>query len=273
MTPKISVLMGIYNCAATLPDAIDSILAQTYPHWELIMCDDGSKDDTYAVAEGYRQRYPDKIILLQNEQNMGLNKTLNRCLELATGAYIARMDGDDLSMPERFEKEITFLESRPDLAIVSCPMVYFDEKGEWGWGREIPKPRFAHMIFGTPHCHAPCMVRTEAFRAVKGYSEDPRTLRAEDYDLWFRMYGAGFRGENLPDFLYKMRDDENAFHRRKFKYALHETYVRWHGYRLLKIPFWGYPVALRPIIVGLLPKFIYQPLHRYRLRKRKKVRS
>ena len=94
--------MGIYNCADTLAAAIDSILAQTYTDWELILCDDGSADRTYEVAEDYRSRYPEKIVLLKNERNMGLNYTLNRCLEQAKGAYIARMDGDDVSLPHRF---------------------------------------------------------------------------------------------------------------------------------------------------------------------------
>ena len=75
---KISVIMGIYNCAATLPEAIDSILAQTFTDWQLIMCDDGSIDDTFTVAKAYQDRYPQKIILLHNEENKGLNHTLNQ---------------------------------------------------------------------------------------------------------------------------------------------------------------------------------------------------
>ena len=88
--------MGIYNCAKTLPEAIDSILAQTYSNWELIMCDDGSSDDTYAIAEKYKITYPNKIKLIKNEKNLGLNATLNNCLKYVDGNYIARMDGDDI---------------------------------------------------------------------------------------------------------------------------------------------------------------------------------
>ena len=106
MAPKISVLMGIYNCAQTLPAAIDSILAQTEKDWELILCDDGSQDDTCLVAERYRQQYPEKIVLLKNERNMGLNATLNRCLKAARGEFIARMGGDDLCERERFRKQL-----------------------------------------------------------------------------------------------------------------------------------------------------------------------
>ena len=132
MSVKISVLMGIYNCADTLPEAIDSLLAQTETDWELILCDDGSEDETPAVAQTYQNRFPEKIILIRNPRNMGLNHTLNRCLEQAKGCFIARMDGDDISVPTRLEEEVSALEAHPEMAIVSCPMIYFDEDGQWG---------------------------------------------------------------------------------------------------------------------------------------------
>ena len=122
--PKISIIMGIYNCAETLPEAIDSVLTQTFSDWQLILCDDGSKDNTYGIAKEYQGRFPEKILLLQNEQNMGLNHTLNRCLQVASGEYVARMDGDDISLPTRLEKEAAFLDAHPEYAIVSTPMIF-----------------------------------------------------------------------------------------------------------------------------------------------------
>lgn len=261
MSKKVSIIMGIYNCGNTLADAIDSILAQTYTNWELVLCDDGSADNTLLIAMDYLKEYPYRIKLLQNHTNLGLNKTLNRCLEQATGEYIARMDGDDLSLPNRLEREAAFLDEHPEYAIVSCPMIYFDEHGDWGTGASIAAPQSRDFVRGTPFCHAPSMVRAEAFRAVKGYSENPRTLRAEDYYLWFCMYAAGYRGANLPDPLYKMRDDENAYKRRRFRYALNEAYVRFSGYRMLRLPLRCYIYTLRPILVNLLPRPLYQFLH------------
>lgn len=263
MQPKISILMGIYNCAKTLPEAVDSILAQTYPHWELILCDDGSSDDTYAVAEGYRQQYPEKIILLKNARNMGLNHTLNHCLQHATGEYIARMDGDDISMPERFEKELRFLQTHPEYAIVSCPMIYFDENGDFRTGGcACETPQSAMLVRGTVHCHAPCMVRTEAIRRVGGYSVDKKLLRVEDWHLWMKLYAAGYRGRNLTEPLYKMRDDRAATGRRKFKYRFNEVYVCCLVIKTFHLPCWNYVFALRPILVGLLPGPVYHYLHR-----------
>ena len=99
--------MGIYNCAATLAEALDSLYAQTYHNFKIILCDDGSSDDTYAVAKQYADAH-DNIVLVRNEKNMGLNYTLNHCLEYADTEYCARMDGDDISLPTRFEKKSSF---------------------------------------------------------------------------------------------------------------------------------------------------------------------
>jgi glycosyltransferase EpsE len=95
-------------------------------------------------------------------------------------------------------------------------------------------------------------------------------MRAEDYDLWFRMYAAGYRGCNLQTPYYRMRDDMNACHRRKFRFALNEAWVRFRGYRLLGLPCWTYFCALRPIAVGMLPKSIYLRLHRRRQNKKER---
>ena len=179
----------------------------------------------------------------------------------ATGEYIARQDGDDISLPDRFRAELEFLESNPTFSIVSTPMIYFDENGEWGHSHTIEYPQPADFISGTPFCHAPCMVRTAAFTAVGGYSTKAKTLRAEDYDLWFRMYAAGYRGCNLQSPFYMMRDDSSAYKRRKFKFALNEAYVRFTGYRMLKLPLKAYVYVLRPIIVSLLPRPFYMYLH------------
>ena len=147
---KVSIIMGIYNCAATLPEAIDSILAQTFSDWQLVLCDDGSKDSTYTVAESYQEKFPNKIVLLQNERNMGLNHTLNRCLQIANGEYVARMDGDDISLPTRLEKEARFLDAHPEYAIVSTPMFFFDENGDWGRSYAIEKPTKLDFIKHSP---------------------------------------------------------------------------------------------------------------------------
>ena len=263
--PKISVISGIYNCETSLPAAMDSILAQSVSDWEWILCDDASSDRTYEVARAYRDKYPDRFVLLRNETNRGLNYTLNRCLAQAKGEFIARMDGDDTCSPDRFEKELLAFEREPELAIVSTGMTYFDESGTWGNIHHPEYPRNGDFVHGTPFCHAPCMVRKSAYDAVHGYSESPRLLRVEDYHLWVKMYAAGFVGKNLPENLYQMRDDRNAYSRRKFRYRLNEAYVMRLAVGQLGLPKSDLVYSLRPVIVGLLPEKVYRALHKKRL--------
>ncbi|MBE6568748.1 MAG: glycosyltransferase [Ruminococcaceae bacterium] len=267
MSAEISVIMGIYNCAATLPEAIDSIINQTYKNWELIMCDDGSSDDTYAVAGEYQKKYPAKIILIRNERNRGLNYTLNHCLKYATGKYIARMDGDDISLPNRFEVERNVLENEPEIAVVSTTMIHFDEEGDFsGYITCTEYPVKESLVHGPVHCHAPCIIRTEVMQTVGGYTEDKNLLRVEDWHLWLKIYALGHQGKNLSEPLYKMRDDRNAAERRRFRYRLNEARMVKTVIKTLRLPKWKYVFMLRPIIVGLLPKTIYSYLHRKKLK-------
>lgn len=263
--PIISVIMGIYNCASTLNESLKCIENQSETDWELILCDDGSSDNTYDLAKKFMDIHPDKVILLQNDKNMGLNYTLNKCLAHAHGKYIARMDGDDRCSDLRFERELQVLESNIDVAIVSTDMTFFDESGTWGLIQHPDVPIAKDFLYGSPFCHAPCMVRKEAYDKVKGYTDSKRLLRVEDYHLWIKMYAAGFKGQNIHELLYEMRDDRYAYFRRKFRYRINEAYVKALAVKMLHLPLYGYLFACRPIIVGLLPKKIYDKLHKKRL--------
>ena len=257
---RISVLIGIYNCASTLVEALDSLYAQTYQDFKVILCDDGSTDDTYTVAQQYVAEH-DNILLLRNGRNMGLNYTLNRCIEYADTEYVARMDGDDISLPERFETEINFLDTHPEYSLVSCSMIHFDENGDYrtGTGKgEITKNDF---ILGSPVNHAPCMIKTKALKEVGGYTVDNRLLRVEDYHLWFKLFAAGHKLYMLNRPLYKMRDDRDAYHRRTFKNRQNEVYVRHIGYKMIHLPWYIQVFALRPILVHLAPNFLYNMYH------------
>ena len=249
---KISVLMGIYNCAPTLREAVASIQSQTYANWELILCDDGSSDDTFAIAQELAKE-DNRILLLKNERNLGLNQTLNRCFQASSGSFIARMDGDDLSVPERFEKQLAFLEEHPEFGLVSSPMILFDETGEWGKTTSPEYPTAMQVVSGTPICHAPVMMRRECMEAVNGYTEDPHMLRVEDVNLWIKLYAAGFRAYNLQEPLYKMRNDQNALNRRKYRYRINSTYTRLQGCRLLHLGPTSYLNAFKPMLYGLVP--------------------
>lgn len=269
----VSIIMGIYNCESTLSEAVDSLLNQTFQNWELILCDDGSSDGTYLAAQSYVQRYPEKIRLLQNFKNLGLNETLNRCLKEVKGEYVARMDGDDVCAPDRLEKELAVFAEHPELAVVSVGMYFYDEKGIFGSLLYPEWPQKEDLLYGSPFCHAGCMVRRKVYEELGGYRTEKEISRIEDYDLWFRLYQAGYIGYNIQEYLYSMRDDRNAVSRRKWKYRVYESKLKMRIWRAFHLPLRKLPQVWIPLIKGLMPKFVYSYFHRKRLNGAKEEKS
>lgn len=262
--PKVSILMGIYNCASTLEEAISCLQAQTFTDWECILCDDGSTDATQRLAQSLCQK-DSRIKLVCNSHNMGLAFALNHCLSQAVGSYIARMDGDDRCPPNRLAVQVSFLEHHPEYAIVSGWMECFDENGTYGLVRYRECPSLENFLRGSQFCHASSMIRKDAILSIGGYRTTPSVHRVEDYDLWIRMYEQGFRGYNLQQVLYQMRDDRNAVNRRKFRYRWNESKLSWHIFRTLHLPLYNLPQTAVPLIKGLLPQKFYQYLHKRKL--------
>lgn len=261
--PKVSVLMGAYNCAKTIGDSMESIINQTFTDWEMIICDDGSKDDTVEVVKSYCEK-DGRIKLIQNDCNHGLSYTLNRCLEVATGEYCARMDGDDLCDPTRFAKQVKFLDEHPDYGFVSTTMKRFDEKGVYQDPPvgDIYVPTKKDLIKSSPFCHAPVMIRREAYLLVDCYRVRKQTLGVEDYDLWFRLYAKGVKGCIIEEPLYSMFDGRDAAHRRTFRRRLNEAWVRRQGYKAIKVNIFSRIYVLKPILIGLIPQWLYRLLRR-----------
>ena len=257
--PKVSILMSVYNCEKTVKKSIESIINQTFTDWEFIICDDGSKDNTYKILKEIARREP-RIVLVKNDKNRGLSYSLNHCLKFAKGIYCARMDGDDLCDSSRLKKQVEFLDNNEQYGFVSTRMTRFDENGTY----QIPEPIESYspsekdFIKGSPFCHAPVMIRKVAYDFVNGYRDIPQTLGVEDYDLWFRLYARGYKGYILQEPLYHMFDGRGAAKRRTFKRRLNEAWVRKEGYKKLKISLIYRIYILKPILLGFIPKFIYK---------------
>ncbi|MCP3761405.1 glycosyltransferase [Domibacillus sp. A3M-37] len=261
-TPKVSVIMGIYNCEDTLKESIESIINQTYKNWELILCDDMSADRTYNIAKSYVCKYPDKIRLIKNDRNSGLAWSLNHCLEYVTGEYIARQDGDDLSVKDRFEIQVKFLEENKEYDLVGSKMISFDESGIKGIrGVPFDEPHICDLSKSTAFCHATIMSRSYVYRELNGYRVNQYTMRCEDVDLWFRFFAKGYRGYNLQEGLYMVRDDLDSYKRRTVKSYIYLMKVNYEGYRLVNMPKKHYIYLLKPILSLITPKFIMKSYH------------
>ena len=253
--PKVSVIMGVYNGSKTVRQSIDSILSQTFTDWEFVICNDASTDDTPAILDEYKAKYPDKFVILNNEKNLMLSGSLNRCLEAASGEYIARMDDDDKSLPDRFAVEVKYLDEHPECSVVGSEVQFFNDKD--GLGEIIHKienPTVYDVPKVNPFFHPTVMMRSSVYKALNGYTCSERTRRMEDVDLWYRFFSAGYRGHNIPQVLLHYRLDSNALKKRKLKYSLDASRIVFKGVKMLKLPAKYSLYALKPILSWLMPE-------------------
>jgi len=268
---RLSIIMGVYNCSKTLSKSIESILNQSYDDWQLIICDDGSEDDTYRIAEEFRQKYPNKIILLCNEDNHGLHYSLNKCLErIDNSEFIARMDGDDICHKDRFRYQIDYLVSHPDISILGTQAFYFDDKGVWGKAQVCEEPKKTDIFIGNSFIHPSVMMRSVSLLAVEGYTVSQLTIRDEDYDLWCKMYYFGYRGANLNQCLLYYREDKESYSRRKYRYRVNLSCLMLKWFRVLKPGVKYLVYVIKPLLVGLIPTKIMQWIRKRRFTKIKK---
>jgi glycosyltransferase involved in cell wall biosynthesis len=201
--PAVSVLMPVYNAGRFLAPAIESVLAQTLADFELIAINDGSTDGSCAVLQEFAAR--DARIRVVAQDNQGIVASLNRALALARAPLIARMDADDIARPDRFAKQVAFLQRYPEIAAVSGAMDVIDENGAYlrtDTFPTLPEAVARELDHRSCVCHPAAMVRTAVMRAVGGYRRIVQY--AEDYDLWLRVAEVGGIA-NLPDVLLSYR--------------------------------------------------------------------
>lgn len=192
MSPKVSILMSVYNGACFLREAIDSILNQSFGDFEFIIVDDGSNDNTWEILSEYSFR-DKRIILLQNKTNIGLTKSLNRCLSVSRGLYIARQDDDDISLYDRLKKQVDYLDNHTDVILVSGNYDRIDENNRLIKSMKLDcddKTILWHLTFyNYIGGHSQVMFRRDKAIKLGGYSES--FTHAQDYDLWLRLSKIG----------------------------------------------------------------------------------
>jgi glycosyltransferase involved in cell wall biosynthesis len=202
MRAETTVLMTVYNGLPYLPEALDSILNQTHPDFEFFIIDDCSTDGSYDSIASIKDP---RIRLIRNDRNIGQTKSLNKGLLLASGKYIARMDQDDIALPERLEKQISFLKKKPDVALLGTWWEIISAGGEHIRYRQCPVEHVEILdsfAIRNPFGH-PCVVyHRDAVLAVGGYPED--YIFAQDRVLWM-LLAKRYRVANIPSVLVKVR--------------------------------------------------------------------
>ena len=209
--PAVSVVLPVYNCPLYVGGAIESVLAQTFADFELILIDDGSRDETPAVL----RRYIDPRIMLVTQENRGLAATLNRGIDLARGRYIARQDQDDISLPERFAKQVAYLDAHPECGLVGTWAEIWREGARTDRAHRHPSDNSTlkfELLFNNPFVHSSVMIRKSALARVGAYSTDRNRQPPEDYELWSRI-AREYEVANVPELLHRYREVEGSMSR------------------------------------------------------------
>ena len=259
MQKKVSVIMGIYNTPnrKMLEISIKSILNQTYTNFEFIICNDGSTNECNEWAKEICQD-DSRVRFIENSKNMGLAYTLNHCLSVSTGDYIARMDDDDESNLDRFKKQVDYLDTHPDVGIVGSNMNLFDEdRGIWGIRKYPENVKKENFLYRVPIAHPTIMARKESYDIVGGYRDTNRTMRVEDYDCFMRMFANGVKMYNFQTPLFNYREDARCAKKKKYRYRFNEMWVRKEGFKMLNLlNIKNYIYVVKPLIAGIIPQKI-----------------
>jgi glycosyltransferase involved in cell wall biosynthesis len=205
-SPEITVLMPVYNASRDLKAAIDSILTQSFKDFELLIIDDGSQDDSVAVIEGYLAE-DTRINLIKNNKNSGIVYSLNIGLELAKGKFIARMDADDISLPDRLRQQINLLNTS-NADICGCHWLVMNENNKLTGANLVPLNKgslVSYLANGiVPFAHGSVMIRNR-FLLDNNLKYGPNRF-AEDYNLWVEIFCKNGSFVNCNEFLYKYRE-------------------------------------------------------------------
>ncbi|HJS53752.1 MAG TPA: glycosyltransferase [Chitinophagaceae bacterium] len=228
-TPLVSVVMSVYNGSKWLEEAIESIINQTYTNWEFIIVDDGSDEPTKKILDTYKNN--PKFRILANSQKKGLTKNLNTAIKQASGEYIARMDADDVSLPDRFQRQVDYLNQHRYVSVISGFITFINEEGDQpgSWAEDRKNVTWPQIKSTLPwqNClaHPSVMIRAGVFR---NYHYNEAQTHSQDWDLWLQLAADNQIIEKIPDviLLYRVHSKSiTASSLKKSAFAKnHETY-------------------------------------------------
>lgn len=244
-------------------------LNQSFQDFELLVCNDGSTDNTVGIVKKMMKK-DSRISLINNSNGKGLPAALNFGMTFCTGKYIARMDDDDISLPNRLAEQYLFLEKHSDISLVGSNVNIFDKSGIYGTRGLSEFPSKYDVWKGSMFVHPSVMFRKKNMEEIGGYEASDDTLRIEDYDCWCRLYAHGYVGVNIQKPLLNYREDAQAFKKRDVsqKVRLVKCMHKWRS--ILNIPLYYSVFQVLEISKILVPEQFIRLYHRVKYGSNKK---
>lgn len=269
---SIAVVMSVYK--KEKPEYLDLAMKslwtdQTLKPTQVIVVEDGAlTDNLYSVLEKWKKEIGDKYVCLKNEMNLGLTKSLNICLKNVTCKYVARMDSDDICLPNRFENQQKYLEKNTEIDILGCNVQEIDEENTYTELRYYPlEPDdvVRYIPKATPLQHSAVMMRNKIF--IDGLAYNENYIMTQDLALWFDALQKGLKIANLPEILLLFRITKDTFSRRNKSKAIHEFKIYMKGIYKLKGISIKYIYPISRLILRLLPSKLIKLIYDSNLRK------
>jgi glycosyltransferase involved in cell wall biosynthesis len=253
--PVVSVVMATFNePAAMVSQAIGSVLRQSMDNLELLILDDSTKSETIEAIDRLAAE-DGRVRVVRQEGRMGFVRALNTGLEMARGRYIARIDGDDIMMPERLEHQVAWMNDNPDVSVVGGAMDIIDGEGSVTGHRDYPAggaKAWMFSVFRSPLAHPTVMMRREIVDA--GIRYDAKFTKAEDLELWLRLMRKGYKLSNMPETLLRFRVVGNLAEKRDRKQFGYNNMARRKNFSWRR-PVWSIASVMVSGIYTLLPKW------------------
>lgn len=261
----LSVLMSVYykEKPEYLQQALKSIWDdQTVKPDEIILVEDGKLTvELYEIIEQWGEKLNGRLKRIPLPENQGLAKALNTGIKYCSGEYIARMDSDDISASERFEKQTRFLKNNPDIDILGSFSYDIDNNNKIIKERKVPQEhnQIEKLLPKlNPMTHPSVMFKKNSIIKIGCYDEKYKT--SQDYHLWFKAIANGLKLKNLSDFLLYYRMDSEYPKKKSFIYRFNEFKIKVNGYRLINYPWFRYYNALISLFLAFAPSFLFKYL-------------
>ncbi len=248
---EISIIITTYNSEIYLEDSINSIINQTFTNWHLIIVNDFSQDNTKEILNKFKYKLKNKLTIIENKENLGINISLNKALKIVKTPFFTRQDADDISVPNRLEILLSNLSKSNEYDFISSKMKSINNDKLIYPKKLLNFPQKKDFIKSLPFCNAPTLFKSKILNKIKFNTSGIYNKRFEDYEFFYQCYLHGYKGYNIENITYLVRQDHSYHSKITIKQRITEAFLKFKIYKDFKLR----PITAFHILVPLLKIF------------------